>query len=92
MGQTAAATGVLAALVRLLQGPGSLQQAALTAMLQLVMCSKQGAHPDHLLQVGAARQKLLSVFLSVTLHSGCTSQVAPGRADFCVAADFSKPP
>ena len=68
MGQTAAATGVLAALVRLLQGPGSLQQAALTAMLQLVMCSKQGARPDHLLQVGAARQKLLSLFLFVTLQ------------------------
>ena len=87
LGQTAAATDVLAALVRLLQGPGSLQQAALAAILQLVMCSKQDAHPNRLLQVGTARQALLSVSSDFYL-SGYTSQVAVGCADSCAAADY----
>ena len=67
LGQTAAATDALAALMRLLQGPGSLQQAALAAILQLVICGNQDAHPDRLLQVGSARQALLSLFLFFTL-------------------------
>ena len=89
LGQTAAATGALAALVPLLQGPGNLQLAALAAMLQLVMCSRQNAHPDRLLQVGFARQALLCI-VPACFHLGCSSQGAAGHANS--AGKLIKPP